>query len=130
MRLPYFIWNLMHKPAEVNYTATAGDIIYKIDNLYCCCQVNHGDVKDVNNIIIYSKVYNIRNIKSMFKFIIILKQLHGIDYIRVESSHNRYKLFKEIFGNDMLLQALCSTGRDVYWCRLSSSAIIKMMQLS
>lgn len=117
-------WNKLIKPLETDTTAADGDIVAYIDGLYCLCQRK----EDCNNIVVFSNDFDIRHTKAMFKFIIEIYD-KGIRYIRVEGSHNRYKLFSRIFGMNMLLQVVNSTGRDVYWCKLDDNIINRIKLL-
>lgn len=118
-------WNKIEKPEECDCQAVEGDIVDYIDGLYCLCQCERDDVKDCNNIVVFSKDdSDVRHIKAMFKFIIELYD-KGIRYIRVEGSKDRYKIMKKLFGNNMLLQ-VTPTLRDVYWCKLDDNVIVEM----
>lgn len=118
-KISFKVWNkATAKNNEVNYTAGADDIIYKINNLYCCLETRAG----INNVIVFSKKYDIGNVNSMLRFIRILYLQYNIYYIRVESIKNRYILFKRLFGMNMLLQPAVN-GRDVYWCHISDDTI-------
>jgi len=118
-------WNSIDKPYECRHEADYSDILVKIGNLYCCCETRMASY----NIICFSTVCDIANVRNMLRFVLYLHDELGIDYIRVESTPGRYHLFKNIFGMSMLLQ-VSSTGRDIYWCHIDEQARAKLLDLS
>lgn len=121
MKISYKSWNKLPLSEETAYIANENDICYQIGSLYCCCITNG----EVNNIIIWSPKYDIRNIKSALQFIKILYLQYNIVYIRIEGRKNRYRFFKQLFGINMLWQPL-NNGRDAYYCMIDSSVIKKI----
>lgn len=111
-------WNKLPLSEETTYIANEHDICYHIGSLYCCCVRN----LDINNIIIWSPKYDIRNIKSALQFIEILYLQYNISYIRVEGKKGRYHFFKKLFGMNMLWQPL-DNGRDAFYCKIDSDII-------
>lgn len=117
-------WNKLPLNDETRYTATDYDICYKVGRLYCCCITNG----EINNIIVWSPIYDVGNIKSMLKFVDILYSQYNISYIRVEGRHGRYIFFKRLFGSNMLYQPL-QNNRDAYWCCINHDIIKKINEL-
>lgn len=76
-------WNRLKKPQEANHTANDTDIIYLIDNLYCLCEKS-------GNIVCFSKKTDIRNIRAIQTFILILYLEHDVDYIIIESIKDKW----------------------------------------
>ena len=117
-KISYKQWNKLLLDEETTYIANEHDICYHIGSLYCCCIRN----RDINNIIIWSPKYDIRNIKSALQFIEILYLKYNIVYIRIEGRKNRYRFFKQLFAMNMLWQPL-NNGRDAYYCKIDSDII-------
>lgn len=93
-KLSYKEWNeIPNKDDEVNITLNKNDIVYKINNLWCACETKN----ESNNILVFSDVFTIDNIKAMLMFVYILGTKENIEYITVTSSPNRYNIFKKIF---------------------------------
>ena len=119
-KISYKQWNRLPLDDETKYEANMYDICYRIGSLYCCCITNG----EVNNIIIWSPKYDIRNIKSALQFIKILYLKYNIVYIRIEGRQGRYHFFKKLFGMNMLLFPL--ENRDAYYCKIDSDIIKKI----
>src|SRR5574344_528976 len=122
-KISYKQWNKLLLDEETTYIANEHDICYRIGSLYACCITNG----EVNNIIIWSPKYDIRNIKSALQFIEILYLQYNIVYIRIEGRKNRYHFFKKLFGMNMLL--LSMENRDVYYCKIDSDIIEKIDEI-
>ena len=120
-RISYKAWNKLPLDSETQYEATQYDVCYKIDSLYCCCITNG----EVNNIIIWSPKYDIKNVKSALWFIKILYLQYNIVYIRIEGRKNRYHFFKQLFGVNMLFQPL-ENGRDAFYCMIDNEVVKKI----
>lgn len=104
--LDYKDWNNIDKPFEADCKAEEGDIVLKIGDLYGLCQTKNG----YNNIVVFSNVSTMNNVKSMLIFMLILYFDYAIFYIRVECSSGRYNFllrntihpcFKNINGRDV-----------------------------
>lgn len=93
-KLSYLDWNNINdKDDEVDVVLKECDIVYKINNLYCACETTN----ECNNILVFSDVRDIGNIKSMLYFVYILGTTENIKCITVNSKINRYRIFKDIF---------------------------------
>ncbi|VVB59517.1 Uncharacterised protein [uncultured archaeon] len=86
-------WNEMKKPAEAAIKADDLCIIRRCGNLYCYCNTR----EDSNFIVIFSSQYSIKNIKSLFKFLVFLHMEYRIDYITVNSVPKRYAIMQKLF---------------------------------
>ena len=121
MKISYKSWNKLQLSEETTYIANEHDICYHIGSLYCCCITNG----EVNNIIIWSPKYDVRNIKSALQFIKILYLKYNIVYIRIEGRQGRYHFFKKLFGMNMLWQPL-DNGRDAFYCLIDNEVVKKI----
>ena len=117
-------WNSLPLDDETKYTANSLDICYKINNLYACCIRND----EINNIIVFSKKYDVGNVKAILKFVKILYLQYGVCFIRVEGRKGRYHFFKKLFGMNMLLFPL--ENRDAYYCKIDSDIIKTIDKIS
>ena len=124
-RISYKAWNKLPLNEETAYIANEHDILYQIGSLYCCCITNG----QINNIIIWSNFYDIKNVKSALQFIKILYLQYNIAYIRIEGRKNRYHFFKQLFGVNMLFQPL-ENGRDAFYCMIDNEVVKKINSLT
>jgi hypothetical protein len=85
-------WNKLDKPKEAQIKADYWSICAKIGNVYCYCNTKD----ECNFIVVYSNVSDIKNIKSIYKFMIFLYDIN-INYITVTCKPGRYKIMQHIF---------------------------------
>ena len=93
-KLSYLDWNSIKKKDEVDVVLKSCDIVYKINNLYCACETTN----ECNNLLAFSNIYDISNIKSMLVFVYILGKYENIKFITICSSIGRYNIFKKMFA--------------------------------
>lgn len=107
-------WNKLEKNWETQATAVEGDIVLKLDDLYCLLMVRGG----YNNLVVYSKEYSIQNVKNMLRFLLILFFDFAIFYVRVECSHGRYNfLLRGAIGTPVQEK----DGRDIRYFKISDN---------
>lgn len=118
-KLSYLDWNnLLNKDEEVNVVLNENDIVYKINNLWCACETTN----DCNNILVFSDVYDIGNIKAMLLFVYILGTYENIEYIQVSSTPKRYDIFKKMFYKYGAFPPT-KDDRDFYYFHLSKECL-------
>lgn len=94
-KLSYLDWNnIQNKADEVDVMLKSCDIVYKINNLYCACETTN----ECNNILVFSNVRDIGNIKAMLVFVYILGIYENIRCITITSTVGRYNVLKKIFA--------------------------------
>lgn len=112
-------WNsIPNKNDEVNVVLKNHDIVYKINNLWCACETTN----NCNNILIFSDVYDIGNVKAMLLFIYILGKYENINCITINSSIGRYDFFKRKFAEHGAFPNP-KDNRDKFYFLLSEKAL-------
>lgn len=118
-KLSYIDWNIIpNKSDEVDVWLKPCDIVYKINNLYCACETTN----ECNNLLAFSNIYDISNIKSMLVFVYILGKRENIKYIKICSSIGRYNIFKRIF-HDYGAFPPPKENRDVIYYKLDEDCL-------
>lgn len=74
---------------ESDVKAMPCDIVAKVGNLACLCQREKG----FNNLIIQALKPDVKNAWYMLFFLRYLYEVHGIQYVRIESVPHRYDFF-------------------------------------
>ena len=82
-------WEAIPKSYETNINPKDCDIIARVGNLACLCEREN----DFNNIIIQAIKPDIKNAWYMLFFLRYLYEVHGIQYVRIESMPGRYDFF-------------------------------------
>lgn len=82
-------WETIPKTCETNITPKDSDIIARVGNLACLCEREN----DFNNIIIQAIKPDTKNAWYMIFFLRYLYEVHGVQYVRIESVPGRYDFF-------------------------------------
>jgi hypothetical protein len=82
-------WDALPKTRESDVRAEGCDIVAEVGNLACLCQR-----KDAfNNLIIQALKPDTKNAWYMIFFLRYLYEVHGIQYVRIESVPGRYDFY-------------------------------------
>lgn len=112
--LSYKDWNSIDKPFEVDCKAEEGDIVLKIGDLYGLCQTKNG----YNNIVVFSNISSISNVRAMLTFMLILFFDYAIFYVRVECSSGRYNFLLKNTLNPCYRNI---NGRDIRYYKIEEN---------